>query len=305
VTYTVTDSLANTTTRTITITVAASTPVAPTNIVVNGDIAQGVTSWDNSLVKFGNITLTEEAGELKVVVVPGPQSYEGRFGQMNIPFENGVRYEVSFDARSSATKEIFIQVGQIFAGPPYFTPFMTGVYRTITTTTQRYSFVFTMNVVNQNGGLVFELGGVNGQRVNATMFFDNFEVSEYVDTDGPEILGAKDVSINVGSTFNPLAGVTAVDITDGAVTEDLSVVIKNSLDAVVTTLDTASEGVFTVTYSVTDSLGNSSNKTITVTVVTAVPVTQTQLKAFTAPDLAGAGGGMVNTYGGGIFRNIV
>ena len=111
------------------------------------------------------------------------------------------------------------------------------------------------------------------------MFFDNFEVVEYVDTDGPEILGAKDVSINVGSTFNPLTGVTAVDVTDGAVTANLSVVIKNSLDAVVTTLDTASEGVFTVTYSVTDSLGNSSNKTITVTVITAPAPVAVKLNA--------------------------
>jgi hypothetical protein len=315
VTYTVIDTLQNTATITITVTVVAEL-APPSNLVKNPDVSVDATNWNDASVIFagdGSIEVTQEAGELKVVVVAGAESYMGRFGQMNIPFENGKTYEVSFDARSSVNKEIAIQVGELLSGPPWYTDFLPStlapadrfVFRTITTTMERYTFTFTMTQDNQKGGIIFGLGGVKGQRINATMFFDNFEVVEYVDTDGPEILGAKDVSINVGSTFNPLTGVTAVDVTDGAVTEDLSVVIKNSLDVVVTTLDTASEGVFTVTYSVTDSLGNSSNKTITVTVVTSVPVTQTQLKAFTDPDLAGEGGGMVNTHGGGFFRNIV
>ena len=101
---------------------------------------------------------------------------------MNIPFENGKTYEVSFDARSSVEKEISLQVGELLTSSPWFNDFLPGttpfVFRTIGTTMQRYSFTFTMTQDNQKGGILFGLGTVKSQKVDATMYFDNFEIVE-------------------------------------------------------------------------------------------------------------------------------
>jgi hypothetical protein len=155
---------------------------------------------------------------------------------------------------------------------------------------QRYSYKFTMNLDNQNGGILFGLGTVKGQSVNAVMYFDNFEIIEStpdLDTTGPVILGVKDQTVAINGTFNPLSGVTALDVTDGDVTNKIVVEIKNSLDEVVTTLDLSVEGVYTITYTVEDSLGNDSVKSMTLTVEGELPASGSNLLATTGADAFG------------------
>lgn len=67
----------------------------------------------------------------------------------------------------------------------------------------------------------------------------------------PEIKGATDKTINQGDTFNALTGVTATDAEDG----DLTSKIK-----VTGTVDTSKQGVYPLTYTVTDA----ANETTTV-----------------------------------------
>lgn len=73
----------------------------------------------------------------------------------------------------------------------------------------------------------------------------------------PSISGTGNVTIEVGDSFDPLAGVSAADDTDGNLTADISV--SGSVNAAVA-------GTYTLTYSVTNSAGESVSRTRTVTV---------------------------------------
>ncbi|MBC2391631.1 immunoglobulin-like domain-containing protein [Listeria booriae] len=72
------------------------------------------------------------------------------------------------------------------------------------------------------------------------------------------VIAADDTSVKKGASFDPMAGVTASDAEDGNLTSSISVSAND--------VDTSVEGTYHVTYSVTDSDGNTTTKTITVTV---------------------------------------
>ncbi|MBC1211262.1 DUF5011 domain-containing protein [Listeria booriae] len=72
------------------------------------------------------------------------------------------------------------------------------------------------------------------------------------------VIVADDTSVKKGGSFDPMAGVTASDAEDGNLTSSISVTAND--------VDTSVEGTYHVTYSVTDSDGNTTTKTITVTV---------------------------------------
>ncbi|MBC2036918.1 LPXTG cell wall anchor domain-containing protein [Listeria booriae] len=72
------------------------------------------------------------------------------------------------------------------------------------------------------------------------------------------VIAADDTSVKKGGSFDPMAGVTASDAEDGNLTNSISVTAND--------VDTSVEGTYHVTYSVTDSDGNTTTKTITVTV---------------------------------------
>lgn len=74
----------------------------------------------------------------------------------------------------------------------------------------------------------------------------------------PVISGATDKTIKVGDSFDPKAGVTASDEEDGDLTSRLTVT-GNVNDMAV--------GQYKITYSVTDNDGNTTTKTITISVV--------------------------------------
>lgn len=73
----------------------------------------------------------------------------------------------------------------------------------------------------------------------------------------PSISGTGNASVEVGASFDPLAGVSAADENDGDLTADIQV--SGSVN-------TAVAGTYTLTYSVTNSDGESVNRTRTVTV---------------------------------------
>lgn len=247
-------------------------------MLVNSTLDTGTSGWDDPSVVYiaegAAMTLSNDAGTLKAEVTPGAQFFTPRFGQMGIPFENGKTYEVSFDAKSTVEKEIALQVGELLTAAPWFNDFLPAaqniLYRTITTDWETYSYKFTMTQDNQNGGILFGLGNIGDASIAATIHFDNFEIVESTpdaDTTGPVLSGIEDAEVLVGATFDPLTDVTALDVTDGDVTADITVEIKDATDTVVTAIDTAAEAVFTVTYTVEDSLGNETVETRTVTVI--------------------------------------
>ncbi len=76
----------------------------------------------------------------------------------------------------------------------------------------------------------------------------------------PPVITADAVTVTQGSTFNPLTGVTCYDDEDGVIKVKTSHITKN-------TVDVNTVGTYSVTYTVSDSDGNTTTKTRSVTVV--------------------------------------
>ena len=245
-------------------------------MLVNKDFSQGTAGWDDPSVVYNadgsSMTLSVEDGALKAEVVAGSNIYTPRFGQMNVPFEQGKAYKISFDAKSSVEKTINLQVGELLTSAPWFTDFKPGnvVHRTITTDWANYEFEFIHSLDNKRGGLLFELGALNGVAVNATLWFDNIEIVEVEvgpDEDAPVFSGVANKSILVDGTIDVLAGITAFDVIDGDLTSAIVAVIKNSAEETVTTIDTSVEGTYTVYLTVEDAAGNEATAEFTIEIV--------------------------------------
>jgi hypothetical protein len=259
--------------------VTVGQPVS-TGMLINPDFALGTAGWDDPGVVFNAdgsaMVLSTENGALKAEVTAGANPYTPRFGQMNIPFEIDTTYEVSFRAKSSVIKPINLNVGELLTSAPWFTDFKPNQpeIRTIGTEWASYSYVFTHRLDNKRGGILFELGKVSNQQVNATMYFDDIAIEEA--TAGPDVTAPilngilPTISILVGSTYNPLAGISALDAVDGDRTSSIVVEIFNSSNAKVTAVDTSVPAVFTVKYSVKDAAGNEAKGETIVNVVNLV-----------------------------------
>ena len=246
--------------------------------LINKDFSQGTAGWDDSGVVYNgdgsSMEMSVEDGMLKTVIVAGANSYTPRFGQMNVPFEQGKAYKVSFDAKADKNKTINLQVGELLTASPWFTDFKTGQteHRLITTTMARYEYTFIHTQDNKRGGVLFEIGAVAGVGVGEafTLWFDNIEIEEVeigADETAPTISGVSNKSALIGSTVDVKSGITAFDVIDGDVTEDLVFVIKNAASEVVTSIDTAAEGIYTVEVSVEDAAGNEATASFTVEIV--------------------------------------
>ncbi|MBC6308268.1 DUF5011 domain-containing protein [Listeria sp. FSL L7-1582] len=72
------------------------------------------------------------------------------------------------------------------------------------------------------------------------------------------VITASDSSLKKGATFDSMAGVSAEDVEDGNLTNNVKIAAND--------VDTSKVGTYHVTYSVTDSDDNTTTKTITVTV---------------------------------------
>lgn len=89
---------------------------------------------------------------------------------------------------------------------------------------------------------------------------------EAVDS-APAIFNAYDTTIIVGQSFNPRSGITASDQEDGDLTNKVAILITNENGIAVNAVDTSKAGFFKVMYSVTDSAGNTTRQTITITII--------------------------------------
>ena len=99
------------------------------------------------------------------------------------------------------------------------------------------------------------------------------------DTTKPEFKGVEDKTITVGDKFDPKAGVTASDDTDGDVTANLTVTGN---------VDTTRPGKYELTYSVSDAAGNRAEVK---RIITVNPVMHASMPATGSADAIGIGGG--------------
>lgn len=236
-------------------------------LVQNGDFSLGTSYWT---VDQGTIEMTIEDDAAKLDLVAGAQAHEPRMYQMNIPFEEGKTYEISFEGKASVLKTINLQVGELLSDAPWFVDFKARQVETadLTLEWESFSYTFRHTLENDRGGILFEFGTVAGQTIDGTVWLRNIEAKEVEaeeDTKAPEFEGVNDAVLTLGTPFNPLAGVSAYDLFDGDVTEDITFEIKDAEDNVVETIDVDVVGVYTITYTVSDEAGNEATATRTVT----------------------------------------
>jgi hypothetical protein len=237
-------------------------------MVINGNFQYGLIGWNNPEVVFtgsGQLTLDIDEGALRAVVTTGNDAWTPRFGQMNVPFEINKSYQVSFKAKSSVTKTIGVNIGELLPNDPFFVDFKPRQDHSfiIQPTWDTYTFKFTMRLDNPRGGILFHLGKINGDITDATLWFDDIFIEETapdLDTVGPELYGVETTQfIPLNSTYNPLVGVSAFDIYESKdYSDSIVVTIKNTMEQTVLAVDTSLEATYTIIYEVSDA---SSNKT--------------------------------------------
>ncbi|MGM8366174.1 immunoglobulin-like domain-containing protein [Virgibacillus sp. W0181] len=103
--------------------------------------------------------------------------------------------------------------------------------------------------------VVYEVTDSAGETTTKTI---TVTVEAATSTNEAPVINATDTTITVGDTYDPLAGVTATDAEDGDVTGNINVTTND--------VDTTTPGAYDVVYEVTDSDGETTTKTITVTV---------------------------------------
>lgn len=155
--------------------------------LINPNFDNGLTGWNSNQTTLNsdndgaNMLMRVEDGVLGVDITVGNRGYQytPRFGQVYIPFQNGVSYEVSFEARAADARTIYFWIGEILTQAPWNVKFQ-DEFLNITSDWQTYKIYFTHQVENIRGGLIFELGdmGNYGITEDTTIYFDNFNIRE-------------------------------------------------------------------------------------------------------------------------------
>ncbi len=268
--YSVTDSAGNKTEATRYITVEVDPEQLGDALIQNGDFSLGWAVWHMTTGNeggAGTTTVTDGVLEVDVTAVSGGL-WEPRLESNVIDFVQGTTYEVSFDAKAAAARSVHVQVGELLSSAPWFTDYKPGQTEIfdLSTDWQTFTFKFTMTLEDGPGQLLFEMGTVTGEvgtdNLITQIYYDNISIVEATpdpDTSAPTISGIEDVTLETGTAFDPLAGVTVWDNRDGAITIDSSNVTG--------TVDVNTPGDYTLTYTVTDEAGNTATEDRVVTVV--------------------------------------
>ncbi|PKK95087.1 MAG: hypothetical protein CVV60_03065 [Tenericutes bacterium HGW-Tenericutes-5] len=270
--YSVTDQAGNKKEETRYVYVEVDPNLIGDEIVQNGDFSLGNAVWNVTDGEGSSSTfaVTDEVGVL-TVLSPSWAAWAPRLESNVIEFENGVTYEITFDAKADAVRSINVQVGQLLSGAPWFVDYKPGQPQVfdLSTDWQTFTFKFTMNNATGEGQLLFENGTVNGgvgtDNLATVIYYDNVSIVESTpdpDTAAPIISGATDLVLETGAVYDPLAGVTVFDVVDGNIVLDSSNYVSD--------VDTSTPGEYTVTYTVSDVAGNIATITINVTVVSLV-----------------------------------
>ncbi|WP_220718943.1 immunoglobulin-like domain-containing protein [Agarivorans litoreus] len=226
------------------------------SIVRNGDFSSAIgAEW---VMDQGSADLTIVNEELVISnFVPGGASWQPRMVQDQISVTPGAQYAIRFDAKAEQARSIVIQAGELLTADPWFKPFMNDQAVSLTTDMTSYELLFTASDnAAQAGHLIFALGA----GVATTITLDNVSIDEVMPSEVAPVLtlvGEASMRLTVGDGFTD-PGVNATDNLDGDI----------SANVVVTgAVDTAVEGVYTLTYNVMDSDGNEAqpiSRTVTV-----------------------------------------
>ncbi|MBC1500953.1 DUF5011 domain-containing protein [Listeria weihenstephanensis] len=257
VSYSVTDSDGNKTTKTITVMVTSNNaPVIEASDIVQYihniyDVKKGVTASDtedgdltSKIIVTANDVNTEKAGVYHVTYSVADS--DGNTTTKTIKVTN-----LTNDAPVIATSDVYLKAGDTFNPPDGITA----------SDLEDGDLTASIKVVSNNVNMKSEgqytvVYSVTDSDDNTTTVTRHIFVRT---NDKPEIHVANQ-TFKAGFAFDPMAIVSASDLEDGDVTKDIKIT-SNDVNP-----DVA--GTYAITYSVTDSDDNTTTKTITVTVLT-------------------------------------
>ncbi|MBC2208378.1 immunoglobulin-like domain-containing protein [Listeria booriae] len=255
VTYSVTDSDGNTTTKQVTVTVTSND--APTIEATDHTLKKG-TKFD----PMADVTATDaEDGNLtkdiKITANDVDTSQEGTYH---------VTYSVTDSDENTTTKEITVTVTSNDA------PTIEATDHTLKKGTKFDPMSEVSAADKEDGDMTKDIKitandvdtsqeGTYHVTYSVTDSDENTTTKEITVTvtsnDAPTI-EATDHTLKKGTKFDPMSEVSAADKEDGDMTKDIKITAND--------VDTTQEGTYHVTYSVTDSDENTTTKEITVTV---------------------------------------
>ncbi len=263
--YSVEDRDGNRTERTRNVTVEVDPELVGDDMVRNGDFSLGMAFWSYTTgLEGGTASFEVVDEELKIDIhsVSGGM-WEPRLENQGITFEEGVSYKLSFDARAEDPRAIHIQIGELLPAAPWFNNFKPAQVDIVDLTTEMetYEVIFTMTQeTNENGSVLFEMGTVGEENHITTVYLDNVIITETEPVySEPVISGANDISIETGSVFDPLEGVTVFDAVEGE--------LELTLEHIEGEVDVNTPGEYVLTYTISNSEGLTAVVTRTITVV--------------------------------------
>lgn len=226
-------------------------------LLLNGDFADGLLWWETFSQDSALIDATVTDGVMSAVVTAAGEAFNPRLTQMNIAFEEGVTYNIIYEARADVARNIQLQAGELLPDAPWFTEFASPHTQALTTEWVEYTWYFTHTQDNDRGGILFEFGAGASTTIQLRNIRIELRPSDAPDEINPVITGVlSDLIIPVGFDFDPLKDIRAFDDVDGDVTDDIELVITDSNNDVVESLDLDNEGSYTLSYSVSDAAGN-------------------------------------------------
>ena len=193
------------------------------SLVTNGDFQDGITGWSSGAADAANIT-----SYFAVVETTSGNVYDVNLSQ-TMPLAPGTSYTVMFKAKSSIARTMIAGLGL------YHDPW-TNAGESVALTTDWQTFTLAQTTTgfgDKASRILFDMGGDQGGQV-------------WID----------DVSVISNALTGFLAGATATDNVDGALT------VSNNV------YSNLAAGTYTITYTATDAAENVGTVTRTVTVVT-------------------------------------
>ncbi|MBC1913552.1 DUF5011 domain-containing protein, partial [Listeria booriae] len=281
VTYSVTDSDGNTTTKTITVTVSSNN--APVITAADKTLKKGASFDPMAGVSASD---TEDGNVTDKVTVTANDVDTSAVGTYH------VTYSVTDSDGNTTTKTITVTVTSNDA------PVITASDKTLK---KGGSFdpMAGVSASDTEDGNVTDKVTVTANDVDTSAVGTYHVTYSVTDSDGntttktitvtvtsndAPVIVASDQTVKKGKAFDVMAGVSASDLEDGDVTGGITVTAND--------VDTNTVGTYHVTYSVTDSDGNTTTKTITVT------ITSNDAPTFTTSDVYLKVGDKFNPYAG-------